>query len=237
MSVADWDVFEEQKRPAPGWKPWLEVGSANTLFESATSPRQYEQQVVRLFTVGGSELSFAVVPAKPAGRWKLASARNVLVHWLTDESTLDFDCSPIRDFREERIQEARHATAELAADGHAETANRLNDLIDMANADWPHTDIPSSQAIQTLRRLLRRLRDLRPPDITLTDTGQLWTQWTSGDTQVALIIGAEGVPAIAALLPDLGSIGRAAHFNFYGSEDQVAGRLISDPLLRVALVR
>lgn len=237
MSATDWDLFEDQKRPDPSWRPWLDVGSANTLFERASTEQLAEPPVVRIFAGGESGLSFAVVPAKAVRRWRFAGTRDFIVRWQTEEPLPEIDRSPIRDFREERVQEARHAAMLIARDGHLEIADRLAELIDLANAEWPHSEIPSPQAIQTLGRLLRRLHVLRAPEITLTDNGQLWVQWSAGGTQVAVIIGSEGVPAIAALLPDTGSIGRAAHLNFCGSEEQVADRLTTDPGLRVAVAR
>jgi hypothetical protein len=153
----------------------------------------------------------------------------LLVRVVRAPDDQDIDRSPIRAFLEERSRDAKDAVRKMRAAGHAAVSKRLDELIDLAELDWPDVEVPSSQAIKTVTDLLNQLGNTTVPSVTLSRQGQIWVQWGDQAGRVALIVGAEAIPAIAGLLPDKGSLGRRAHFNFYGSVEQVADRMIRDP--------
>lgn len=148
----------------------------------------------------------------------------------------DLDSTPIRGFLKERIRRAKRAVSSTVGIDNVRLSSRLEQLTDLAAEDWPAVEIPSEESIRSLARMLSRLGDAAMPSVTLTNGGQLWAEWTSASGKVALIVGSEGAPAIAALLPDKGTIGRPSHLNFCGSEEEVTSRLLNDRELHSVLL-
>jgi hypothetical protein len=160
------------------------------------------------------------------------STQEFATEWDDSRSSANVDDSPFSDLQRERLRDVTDELTRVANTPLRFCAERLLHLVESSAEDWPTAELPTVQAIKSFMRILSGLPTVRTPGITLSDGGQIWAQWRRNDVTVALVLGAGGLPTIAALLPDAARLGRCTHFNFTGSEEESVKRLITDPALR-----
>src|SRR5690606_31122182 len=85
----------------------------------------------------------------------------------------------------------------------ASIGNRLLQLLDIAGDEYPETEIPGLQMLTSVLGFFRGRRDILPPLLTLTSTGNVWAQWTGSQNRMAALeFKRDGSVNLAAFFPD-----------------------------------
>jgi len=112
---------------------------------------------------------------------------------------------PFIELRDTKVNAAKATIAFWALNREAGAAlvRRLTELVDMACEEYPDTEIPGQQTLDSVFSFFRARKDVRDPTVTLTASGGVWLEWRPDPHHsAALEFRRNGLVNLAALFPD-----------------------------------
>lgn len=111
--------------------------------------------------------------------------------------------NPFQDVVETKVHAAKitmqkHAGSKV----RAHLVRRLLELVDMAADEYPETDIPNQQTLDSVLSLFSMRRDVRDPMLGLTAAGSIWAEWRDGTQSAAIEFLRNGSVNLVAFVPD-----------------------------------